>query len=694
MSEALNFFEHGFLLHQQGKLDQAKIKYQIALNINPLNFDALHLLGVVEAQLFNYQTALILLKKALAIQSEDEACHNNLGNIYSSLNRHDDALRHYNIALNLSPDYAEAWSNKSKILHSLKLHAESIKCINRALELQPSNVEWLVRKGNILHDLKLFHDSIYQYDKALILQADYAEALSDKGNAFFELGLFEEANICFDKAISHNSNLLQPYINKGSTLLKLNKIKDAIFFFNKAYSIDKDANLLLGDIENSRMRISDWHMFDERADNLLQRVLSKKLSISPFQCISLIEDPLVQISTATNFSFFKYPPSSPAVSTLKDLNQKKIRIGYFSPDFKDHPVAALIVELFELHHRDQFEIIAFSFCGYSDSVLGLRIQKAFDQFIDVSGMSDFEVAMLSADLGINIAVDLCGHTAQSRTGIFAHRAAPIQVNFLGYPGTMGAPYFDYIIADKTLIPEEAFNFYSEKIVYLPHTYQPNDRNRIISNKHCTKQELGLPESGFIFCCFNNNYKILPDIFNSWMRILLSVEDSVLWLFEDNPWAADNLKIEAINRGVEPDRLVFAKKIPREEHLARYLYADLFLDTYPYNAHTTASDALWAGLPVLTLMGNSFASRVAASLLKAIDLPELITSNQYDYEALAIELATAPQKLNILKQKLQAHRLTSPLFDTTLFTENIEKAFIQMHKRYQSKLHPDHLLGEN
>jgi predicted O-linked N-acetylglucosamine transferase (SPINDLY family) len=410
-------------------------------------------------------------------------------------------------------------------------------------------------------------------------------------------------------------------------------------------------------------------------------------------CSSDLDDPVLQYSVSIAFSLFKHPPSNQVIGTLVNRNQNKIRIGYFSPDFKDHPVAALTVELFELHNRDQFEIIAFSFCGFSDSVLGLRLQEAFDQFIDVSSMSDIEIAQLSANLGIDIAVDLCGHTAQSRTGIFAHRAAPIQVNYLGYPGTMGAPYFDYIIADKTLIPRESFNFYSEKIVYLPHTYQVNDRSRTISDRRFTKQELGLPETGFIFCCFNNNFKILPEMFNSWMRILLSVEKSTLWLFEDNPWAADNLKKEAAKRGVAPERLIFAQKLPRAEHLARHLYADLFLDTYPYNAHTTASDALWVGLPVLTLMGDSFASRVAASLLNAVNLPELITTNQADYESLAINLATHPQKLNALKQKLISDRLTSPLFNTALFTENIEKVYLQMHKRYQSKFKPDHMLNE-
>jgi predicted O-linked N-acetylglucosamine transferase (SPINDLY family) len=304
-----------------------------------------------------------------------------------------------------------------------------------------------------------------------------------------------------------------------------------------------------------------------------------------------------------------------------------------------------------------------------------------------------EIAQLSRELGIDIAVDLKGFTQDSRTGIFAHRAVPIQVSYLGYPGTMGAEYMDYIVADKILIPEEAQQAYSEKIAYLPNSYQVNDRKRTISDKQCTRQELGLPEKGFVFCCFNNNFKILPATYAGWMRILKAVEGSVLWLFQDNAWAVESLKQEATNHGVDPSRLVFAERMPLPEHLARHRQADLFLDTFPYNAHTTTSDALWAGLPVLTLMGNSFASRVAASLLNAIGLPELITNSQEEYESLAIALASNPEKLAALKQKLVNNRLTTPLFDTPQFTKDLEQAYVQMYERYQADQLPEHLFAE-
>jgi predicted O-linked N-acetylglucosamine transferase (SPINDLY family) len=322
--------------------------------------------------------------------------------------------------------------------------------------------------------------------------------------------------------------------------------------------------------------------------------------------------------------------------------------------------------------------------------INLRLKKGFDNFINVENKSDQEIAQLSRSLNIDIAIDLSGHTQYSRTGIFAYRAAPIQVNYLGYPGTIGAQYIDYIIADSTLIPQSHRQFYTEKVVALPNSYQVNDRKRIISDRQFNKQELGLPEKGFVFCCFNNNYKILPATFDSWMRILKAVEGSVLWLLTDSPSVETNLKKYAREQGIDETRLVFAGRMPLSEHLARHALADLFIDTAPYNAHTTASDALWAGLPVLTLTGQSFASRVAASLLNAIDLPELITNTQEAYEVLAIELATNPQKLAAIKLKLANNRLTTPLFDTPLFTKHIEAAYIKMYERYQADLMPDRL----
>jgi predicted O-linked N-acetylglucosamine transferase (SPINDLY family) len=373
---------------------------------------------------------------------------------------------------------------------------------------------------------------------------------------------------------------------------------------------------------------------------------------------------------------------------------KKIRIGYFSADFHNHATMYLMAGLFELHDATNFEIYGFSFGPKSTDVMKLRAQRAMREFVDITRLSDAEVASLSRNYEIDIAVDLKGYTKDSRPQIFLERAAPIQISYLGYPGTMGISSIDYLIADKVLIPADDKSAYSEQIIYLPHSYQVNDSQRSFLRENYTREEFSLPAEGFIFCCFNNNWKITPEVFSCWMQILSAVKNSVLWLFEDNPTAAVNLREEASNRNIDPNRIVFAKRMSHEKHLARYRLGDLFLDTLPYNAHTTASDALWTGLPVLTCMGNSFAGRVAASLLTNIGLPELITRSLQEYESLAIELATNPDKLTQIKTKLAENRLTTPLFDTPLFTKHIEAAYQAVYDRYQSGLQPDHIYVEN
>jgi predicted O-linked N-acetylglucosamine transferase (SPINDLY family) len=439
------------------------------------------------------------------------------------------------------------------------------------------------------------------------------------------------------------------------------------------------------------MKICDWSNLAHAIDDLSKKVMANEKVTTPFMLLAMNDDASLNRKSSEIYTQFKHPLNPSLGPIPKHAKKEIIRIAYFSPDFQNHPVSILSSQLFEIHDRERFEVFAFSLrkAPVGDEMC-LRLKKGFDRFIDVDSMSDLEIAQLARELGVDIAIDLAGLTQYSRTGIFSYRAAPIQVNYLGYCGTLGADYIDYIIADKTLIPSDSQSCYLERVVYLPNSYQVNDRKRLISDRQFTRQELGLPENGFIYCCFNNNYKILPATFDGWMRILKAVEGSVLWLFQDNPWVVDNLKSEALNHGVEANRLVFAERMPPSEHLARHRLADLFLDTYPCNAGTTASDALWAGLPVLTLMGGSFVSRMAASLLNAIGLPELITSTQEEYEVLAIELATNPHKLADIKLKLAKNRLTTPLFDTPLFTKNLEVAYSKMYERYQDDLQPDHI----
>jgi predicted O-linked N-acetylglucosamine transferase (SPINDLY family) len=652
----------GFLLNKSleslrnSNLESAELYLKQALRIQSTNPHVLRLLGVISAQRKQYSEALNYFNNSLKVLPKNSLALSNLGSVFHELKEYTNALDAYDKSIKIDSKYEEAWSNKGNVLNELKRFDEAINHHDRALSLKPEYAEAWSNKGNVLNELKRFDEAIAHYDKALSLKPTFAEAWSNKGNVLNELKRFDEAIAHYDKAISLNPDIDQAY----------------------------------GDLLRTKMRICSWSGSVD-----LLKIVSKKLSENkklsePFSLLALNEDALLHKKSSEIFIQSKYPFNPILGPILKRPKSQKIRVGYFSADFHNHATGYLMAELFELHDKSQFELIGFSFGPIANDEMRQRLEDSFDQFIEVGAKSDVEVAKLSRDKNIDIAVDLKGFTEGSRTGIFSHRAAPIQVNYLGYPSTMGADYIDYIIADEILIPLQFQLCYSEKVIYLPNSYQANDRRRLISDRQFTKEELGLPENGFVFCCFNNNYKILPATFDGWMRILKAVKGSVLWLLQDNSWVVSNLKKEAQKQGVDSQRLIFADRLALPEHLARHRQADLFLDTFPYNAHTTASDALWTGLPVLTLTGRSFASRVATSLLSAIGLPELITNTQEEFESLAIELAINPRKLADIKLRLANNRLAAPLFDTPLFAKNIETAYIKMMDLYQADLQPDHI----
>jgi predicted O-linked N-acetylglucosamine transferase (SPINDLY family) len=413
----------------------------------------------------------------------------------------------------------------------------------------------------------------------------------------------------------------------------------------------------------------------------------------PFPALALLDSPPLLRAAAESWIREESPRNDALGAIPARPRSAKIRVGYFSADFRVHPVALLSAGIFERHDRSKFEVIAFAFGPESNDEMRARLVKAFDRFVDVRQRTDVEAATLARDMGIDIAVDLNGITEHNRSGIFALRAAPIQVNFLGYPGTMGAGYMDYLIGDRTVIPRKYQDHYVEKIIYLPGSFIPFDSSYAIADKTFVRQELGLPPEGFVFCCFNNAFKITPVLFDTWMRILARAENSVLWLSPTNPASAANLRKEASRRGIEPRRLVFAARLASlPEHLARLRAADLFLDTFPYNAHASALDALWAGLPVLTCEGQSFASRVAASVLRAIDLPQLITGSLSQYEETATSLAEHPLRLARIRETLAHNRSSAALFDTAGYTRNLETAYEQIHDRHHSGDAPEHVMN--
>ena len=576
------------------------------------------------------------------------------------------------------------------VLMGMKRFAEAEPFIARATSLNQSSDVSFYNYGLICKHLGKPDQALENFSKALGLNPGVAETWNNRGTVFNDLNQPDLAIADFDKAIALNSSYGEAYANKAKSLTLLKRYDEACSAYDKALSINPDLEEMEGWRLHAKMRLCDWERLDKEIDRAIASVRAAKANCVPFVLLSLADFPDDHLRCARAWIAAKHPATAKSAWRGKVYKHEKIRLGYVSADLRSHAMAYLMAELFELHNKRRFSMTAFSLRCDDNSEMRRRLASSFDRIIDCHALSDLDVAHAIAGSEIDILVDLNGFTQDSRTNIFAHRPAPIQVNYLGYPGTMGAPYIDYIVGDKTLFTLADAGSYSEKLVQLPDSYQPNDRKRQISAKAVTRQDAGLPVGGFVFCCFNNNHKILPQAFDRWMRILKQVDGSVLWLLAENQTAIANLKREAEARGIDPARLVFANLVPLSDHLARHRLADLFLDTLPYNAHTTASDALWSGLPVLTLVGNAFAGRVAASLLKAVDLPELITHSPEQYEALAIELALNNNRLQGIREKLAENRLTTPLFDTPRYTKHLEAAYESMYQRYQAGLPPEHM----
>ncbi len=568
-------------------------------------------------------------------------------------------------------------------------HAEDK--FRKSLELIPDRTSTLTNLAIAQLKLKKYSEARETSQKAISLESNNSEAYLNLGLLEKELNSFEGAIKFFDKALSLRPVYHEAWSNKGNILNELKRYDEAITHYDRALSLRPDINWVYGYLLHANMKRASWSCFDKYLEDVPKKILANEKAIAPFPLLSLIDDPLLHKKASQIYAQDRYPVNFTLGPIAKFAKKEKIRIGYFSADFRNHPVSFLTAELFELHDRNQFEIFAFSFGPDDKSPMRFRLSQAFNQFIDVSGMADKAVAKLSRDLDIDIAVDLTGPMQYSRTGIFSYRAAPIQVNWLGYPGTIGVDFIDYIVADKIVIPEYHQRFYAEKIAYLPNTYMVDDSKRTPSTRLFTREGCGLPKNAFVFCCFNNDYKFNPQVLDSWSRILHGVKNSILWISENNEYFKTQISAEFMRRGIDSGRVIFAARVEKmSDHLARYALADLFLDTYPFNAHTTAIDSLKACIPIVTLMGQSFAGRVAASLLNAIGLPELITLNQKDYEVLAIELAKNPKKLATIKHKITVNRFTTQLFDTPLFAKNLETVYIKMYERYHADIELDHI----
>ena len=679
-AEAL--YNRGNALLDLKRSEDALASYDHALSLKPDYIEALNNRGNALLDLKRSEDALASYDHALSLKPDFAEALNNRGSALRDLKRHADALGSYDRALAFKSDFAEALNNRGNALQDLKRHADALGSFDRALALKPDYAEALNNRGNALQDLKRHADALTSYDRALSLKPDYIEALNNRGNALRDLKQPADALASYDRAFELKPDNVEVLHNRGKALLELKRYHDAAQSLARLLELTPNYSFAKGLLLHTKMSCCDWTQFIPMADSINKDVQAKKKSAEPFGYQGISNSPEDLQLCAELFAAERFPRSPTTLWTGEKYRNPKIHIGYLSGEFRKQATAFLITELFELHDRSRFELSAFD-NGWNDaSEIRGRIDKAFDEVIDITRLGDLEAATIIQQKQIDVLVNLNGYFGRGRQGIFSHKPCPIQVNYLGYPGTMGADYIDYILADLHVIPPEQEAFYTEKVVYLPDTYQVNDSKRRIAERTPTRAEVGLPDTGFVFCCFNNNYKILPDIFDIWMRLLSKVTGSVLWLLEDNPAASHNLRREAEQRAVAPQRLVFAPRMKLDEHLARHRLADLFLDTLPCNAHTTASDALWAGLPVLTCMGSAFAGRVAGSLLNAVGLPQLITRSVEDYEALALKLATTPTMLSEIRAKLAQNRTTYPLFDTERFRRHIESAYITMWERYQ------------
>lgn len=527
-------------------------------------------------------------------------------------------------------------------------------------------------------------EALALYDRAVAEAPDLAEAWFHRGNIQSALGRHEDAAASYTKVLARLPAHVNTLNNRAIALQALGRFAEAARDFEAVLEKAPQHRQALGGLANCTLHACDWSRRAEWIRRLAAGVRADSADITPGLLLGYSDDPVLLLAAARNLIRRRFPPAPAPLWRGDPFSGDRIRIGYCSADFNAHATARLIAELIERHDRSQFEIIAIDFSAEDGSDIRARLVKGFDQFHRLRREPDSAIAAKIAELGVDIAVDLKGFTGEARTGLFARKPAPVQVNYLGFPGSMGAHYMDYVLADPVVLPLSGQPFYAETIWHLPDCYQPTDSTRPLLPPP-PRAEAGLPDEGFVFCCFNNNWKITPPLFDIWMRLLQAVPGSVLWLLEDNREASANLSREAESRGAAAERIIFAPRATMNAHLARHQLADLFLDTLPYNAHTTASDCLWAGVPLLTCRGNAFHGRVAASLLHAIGLEELVTENLEKYEALALRLAHEPDRLTAWRETLARNRTTQALFDTARFARNIETAYLGMREAWRAKL---------
>jgi protein O-GlcNAc transferase len=671
------WYNRGNALRDLGRLQEALESYDRALSLRPNYALALTNRGNVLIQLNRIEEALVAFDRALELAPDFAEALKNRAGALLTLERTQECLQAYERLLQLTPGDADAHYCYGYALLKLQQYEAALGCFDQAIGLRPTFAEAHNNRGVALRELHRRLEALTSLDRALQLDPVSVEALNNRGNTLMELKRSGEALASYSKALSLKPDHPDALRNQAAVLQKLGRYDEAAASYRRVAELAPDYDYVTGVAFDCSLQRCDWREYGDATARILRDLEAGRRSDLPFPFLAVSHAARAQLECARIYAASCMQRPEPALCA-GGYGHQRIRVAYVSGDLRDHVVAYLMSGVFERHDRERFETIAISLQPPEDSGMGRRLQAAFGRFIDVSGMGDREVSTLLHQLEVDIAVDLMGYTEGHRTAIFAPRPAPVQVNYLGFPGTMGSGVMDYILADEFVIPPASRQHYAEQVVYLPECFQANDDQRVMGAAP-TRAQVGLPQRGVVFCCFNSSYKLNPPMFDIWCRLLRSVPDSVLWLVGDGAVHA-NLQREAERRGVAADRLIMAGRLPYAQHLGRLTLADLFLDTLPFNAGATASDALWVGVPVLTCLGEAFAGRMAGSLLRALGLPELITQSLEEYEERALQLARAPERLAALKQTLVAQRHSAPPFNTARFCRHLEAAYVRMWER--------------
>ena len=632
----------GLDLHKKGKIDESLEYYHQALIIDDKNPQLLFLIGTAYLQKNNFIHAITYFEKTINLDRNYVAAYNNLGGALQNLKKYEKAIDIYKKLLLIKPNFSDGYNNIGTCLVHLKDYNNASKHFKKAISLNPK---------------------------------DYV-AYNNIGLIEKEFSNFDKALESFKKSIEINQNYYLALNNLGNTYLEIKNYELAKKYYKKLYEIYPDYEFILGKLVYSKMFLCEWHELNFLVDQMKIALEENKKVVAPFILLALIDSPELQLKSSEIFSKDKLADLKTNSKSKKE-SEKKIKIGYFSPDFRNHPVLHLIEDIFKYHDKSKFDVYAFSLESNKNDYMTDKIKPYFKEYLEIKNLSNTSIFELAKKIGLDIAIDLCGYTALNRAEIFSNKLASVQINFLGYPGTMGAEHIDYILADEDIIPENEKKNFSEDVIYLPNCYQPNTEFKNTTKDNLRKADYNLPENKIVYCNFGPSYKITPEIFDLWMDILKEVPNSILWLLETNISTSKNIIKEAIKRNISEKRILFGKYLPHEQHLKRISLGDIFLDTYPYNAHTTASDSIRVGVPIITLKGRCFASRVCSSILKQVKMEELITESYVDFKDKAINLGKNEQKLINIKDQIKKNSLNSSLFKPEEFTKNLERIYMRL-----------------